>query len=166
MRKFVISVSVTLLAAVLSTLAFASPTGNTDPSYSFELTGPQTARDPSTGNTILITGGGSFDTGAGTVIASGSFAILNSSGAVVSHGTWKATAFGSFESFGGPNPGTQGGLLDITVTLFPLSGAPMTGVPMAITCLVGAPPPGAEEGITIGSFTNTKRGRTLFHLNA
>lgn len=165
MRNRAISLSVILLAAVLSPLAFASRAGTTDPTYSFELTGPQTARDSSTGNTILVTGGGSFDTGAGTVIGSGAFAILNSSGAAISHGTWKATAFVSFVAFGGPNPGTQGGRLDIIVTLFPSAGAPITGVPMTITCLVGAPPPGAEEGITIGSFTNSVRGRTLFHLN-
>lgn len=55
--------------------------------------------------------------------------------------------------------------IDIAVALFPNAGEPITGVPMTITCLVGAPPRGAEEGMTIGSFTNTIRGRTLLHMN-
>jgi hypothetical protein len=167
MKKLAMYLSVTLLATVLSTLALASPTGNADPTYSFTLDGPQAAGDPNTGNTILVTGSGSFDTAdSGTVIGSGSFTILNSSGAAVSRGTWKATSFVSFDSFGGFNPGTQGGVLNITVTLSPNVGAPGTGVSMTVTCRVKAPPnfTGAE-GITIGSFTHTIAGHTLFHLN-
>ena len=77
MKKLAMYFSLTLLATVLSTLALASPTGNTDPTYSFTLDGPQAAGDPNTGNTILVTGSGSFDTAdSGTVIGSGSFTIL------------------------------------------------------------------------------------------
>ncbi len=167
MKKLAMYLSVTLLATVLSTLALASPTANTDPTYSFTLNGPQAAADPNTGNTILVTGSGSFDTAdSGTVIGSGSFTIFNSGGAVISRGTWKATSFVSFDSFGGFNPGIQGGVLNITVTLSPNAGAPVTGVSMTVTCRVKAPPnfTGAE-GITLGSFTHTIAGHTLFHLN-
>ena len=167
MRKFGISVSVTLLAAVLSTLAIASPTGSTDPTYSFNFTGPSTAEDPSTLNTIQLTGSGSFDTAdSGTVIGSGSFTIFNSGGAVISRGTWKATGFVSFCSRGGPNPGLQGGVLVITVSLN--GGAPVN---MTVNCRVKGPSvpdnpcsPG-PEGVAVGNFTNITGGHTLFHLN-
>src|SRR6266852_9354165 len=101
MKKLAMYLSMTLLATVFSALALASATGNTDPTYSFTLNGPQAAGDPNTGNTILVTGSGSFDPSAGTVIGSGSFTIFNSGGAVVNRGTWKATSFVSFHSFGG-----------------------------------------------------------------
>ena len=146
-------------------IAIASPTG-TGPTYSFNFTGPSTAEDPSTLNTIQLTGSGSFDDVAATVIASGSFAILNTSGAVVSRGTWKATGLVSFCSRGGPNPGLQGGVLVITVSLN--GGAPVN---MTVNCRVKGPSvpdnpcsPG-PEGVAVGDFTNITGGHTLFHLN-
>ncbi len=166
MKKLATHLSVTVLAAMLSILALASPTAANDLTYSFTLNGPQAAGDPGTGNTILVTGSGSFDTSApGTVIGSGSFTILASGGAVVSRGTWKATSFVSFDSFGGPNPGLQGGALNITVTLSPNAGTPETGVSMVVTCRINAESDAGKEGIIIGSFTNTLPGHTLFHLN-
>src|SRR5260370_15485836 len=77
MKKLATHLSVTVLAAMLSILALASPTAANDLTYSFTLNGPQAAGDPGTGNTILVTGSGSFDTSApGTVIGSGSFPLL------------------------------------------------------------------------------------------
>src|SRR5229473_7183170 len=147
MKKLAMYLSMTLLATVLSTLALASPTGNTGSTYSFTLDGPQAAGDPNTGNTILVTGSGSFDPSAGTVIGSGSFTIFNSGGAVVNRGTWKATSFVSFDSFGGFSPGLQGGVLNITVTLSSNAGTPVS---MAVTCRIKAPPNTGAEGIIIG----------------
>jgi len=166
MKKLAIYLSVTALAAMLSILALTSSAAVNDLTYSFTLDGPQAAGDPGSGKTILVTGSGSFDADAGPVIGSGSFTILNNGGAVISRGTWRATTFVDFDSFGGFNPGSQGGVLNIFVTLSPNAGAPVTGVSMTITCRVKAPPnfTGAE-GITIGSFTETIAGHTLFHLN-
>jgi hypothetical protein len=74
--------------------------------------------------------------------------------------------FVHFRSFGGPNPGTQGGVLELVVTLLPDGGAAVTGVPMSVTCRVNAPAGFTEEeGITLGFFTEKVRGATLFHLN-
>ena len=166
MKKLAMYLSVTLLATVLSTLALASAAAANDLTYSFTLNGPQSAADPNTGNTILVTGSGSFDTAdSGTVIGSGSFTILNRSGAVVNRGTWKATSFVSFDSFGGFSSGLQGGVLKIIVTLSPNAGTPMPGVSMVVTCRIKAPPNTGAEGIIIGSFTETLAGHTLFHLN-
>jgi len=167
MKKLAISLAIIFLSTILSTLTLASTAAKTDhdPTYSFDLTGPQATEDGS-GNTILITGAGSFDTGAATVIGSGAFTILNGSGAVVSRGSWKATGFVSFCSRGGPNPGSQGGVLVITVSLN--GGAPVN---MTVNCHIFAPPNNANtcspgpEGVTVGSFTNIIRGRTLFNLN-
>src|SRR5258707_14130441 len=73
MKTLATHLSVTVLAAMLSILALASPAAANDLTYSFTLNGPQAAGDPGTGNTILVTGSGSFDTSApGTVIGSGS----------------------------------------------------------------------------------------------
>src|SRR6266851_4549084 len=165
MKKLGTYLSVTALAAMLSILALASVAAANDLTYSFTLSGPQAARDPNTGNTILVTGSGSFDPSAGTVIGSGSFTTFTSGGAVFSRGTWKATSFVSFHSFGGFSPGLQGGVLNITVTLSPDGGTPETGVSMVVTCRIKAPPNTAPEGIIIGSFTETLAGHTLFHLN-
>ncbi len=157
MRKLQFSV---ICASLI--LLLASATQATVSSYSFNLVGPQTTGDGA-GNTIQTTGSGSFDTQAETVVASGSF---NSTGGVVTKGTWTATGFVSFQPFGGPNPGLQGGVLQILVTMSFASGGQETNVPMSVTCRIHAPSGfTGEEGITIGSFTKVIRGATLFHLN-
>ncbi len=168
MKKFVALSLPMLVATSLLTLALAPAAVATDVTYSFNLVGPQTATDGT--EKIRLTGSGSFDPTAGTVVASGSFQITNnSSGAVVSAGTWNATAFNSFCSRGGPNAGLQGGVLVITVTLFPNGGEPITGVTMTVTCRIGTGCSAGAEGVTVtgsvGSFTDVVRGATLFHLN-
>jgi hypothetical protein len=151
----------------LGMLVMATPAAiAANTTVSFELDGPQITANPITGATIRTTGGGSFDPSAGTVVASGSFAEFNSNGSVAARGTWVATGFVSFRLFGGPNPGTQGGTLQITITLFVQRGASQTGVPMTVNCLVNAPSSfTGAEGDTIGDFTDSVRGHTLFHLN-
>ena len=135
-------------------------TANAD-TFSFNLDPPNTAEN-STGETIRVTGAGIFDTDDEDVLASGSFKVFDASGALAARGTWTATAFGNFDSFGGPSPGFQGGVLSITVTLLPHGGVPVTGVSMSVTCLINAPP-GLEEGTTVGDFTEKTGGNTLFN---
>jgi hypothetical protein len=100
-----------LLATTLSTLVLAPPAVASSATYSFNLLGPQTAEDPSTTDTIAVTGAGSFDPSAKTVVASGTFAIFNASGSELSAGKWKATQFDSFDAFDGTISGKQGGVL-------------------------------------------------------
>jgi hypothetical protein len=159
-----------LLATTLSTLVLAPPAVASSATYSFTLLGPQTAEDPSTNNTIAVTGAGSFDPSANIVVASGTFATFSASGSKLSAGKWKATQFVSFQPFGGPSSGEQGGVLVITVTLFPMGRTPIPNVSLTVNCLINAPPGfTGKEGVTVtgavGSFTNTVRGATLFHLN-
>lgn len=168
MKKFVPSWLAILVGTALLTLAPASAAVAQDVTYSFNLAGPQTTSNGT--QTIEVTGSGSFDKTAGTVVASGSFNITNNSnGAVVSRGTWNATAFDSFCPRGGPSPGFQGGVLAITVTLSPNGGEPITGVTLKVTCRVGFGCSAGHEGVTVtGSgldFTVVTRGATLFHLN-
>ena len=152
----------TLALLMLVLAAPAAVAANT--TVSFSLQGPQTTADPTTGAAVVTTGAGSFSSSASTVVASGAFTQFNADGSVAGKGTWVATGFVSFDGFGGPNPGVQGGQLLITVTLFFQGGGQQTGVPMSVTCLVNAPP-GFTEGVTLGDFTSPVHGRTLFHLN-
>ena len=170
-----------LLAALTSMLilplAFAT-TARAETAYTFNLVslvssiGPNVAMAPN-GDTITIHGSGVFDTTAKTVTASGSFVHKTASGALVARGSWFATAFDSFLSFGSGHfflgvtpPGLQGGVLMITVTLQPTGGTAVTGLPMSITCELGTLPPGfnGKEGVTVGTFTEIVSGATLMHL--
>jgi hypothetical protein len=135
--------------------------------YHFELQGLNTAADDS-GNVIAINGQGNFDTTQGTVKASGSYMVDDSTGAVTSRGTWAATDFVSFDSGGGVNNGFQTGLLDIDITLRPKGGALITGVAMSVFCEPGEVPGPADadsgDGTTVGGFTLDAHGFTLFQL--
>ena len=165
MKRVVVFLGAILLVATLLPSRLAPPIAASGTTFSFNLIGPNTAVNSSVGETIGVTGAGTFDPGAGTVEASGAFIVFNSAGAEVTLGNWKATAFNGFNAFGGPNPGTQGGVLEITATFFPNNGGALKGVPMSVTCLVNAPSGFTEdEGTTIADFTEKTGGTTLFHL--
>jgi hypothetical protein len=115
-----------------------------------------------------VTGAGIFDTATGELVAMGSFKVFASDGTLIARGTWAATDFDGFISFGGPSPGFQGGFLEITVSLFPVGGAPITDVPMTVLCHLGDVPEefeDEEEGTTVGPFTAITGGLTLFNLH-
>ncbi len=165
MKRVVVFLGAMVLATVLLSSRLAPPIAAGDPTFSFNLIGPNTAENP-LGRTIRVTGSGNFDTGAKSVVASGSFTTFFANGSRIHSGTWQATAFTSFAPFGGPNPGTQGGFLKITVTLFPDGAAPIKGLPMTVTCRVNAPTGfTGDEGTTVGDFTEKTGGHTLFHLD-
>ncbi len=159
MRRFAL-----LIVIIAFPLAFAAATATASgTSYSFNLVGPNSATNGT--ETIRTTGSGSFNPDAGTVSASGSFTHMLADGSVFARGTWVATAFDSFTGFGGPSNGLQGGALQITVTLFPNGGAPVTGVSMTITCVINSPV-GYEEGTTVDGFTEKTGGTTLMHIGS
>ena len=156
---------VTFFAAL--TLVFLAQAAATASTVTFNLSGTAMATSgPFNGDTISLLGGGTFNPATARVLASGSFAITNPSGALVAKGTWHATSFVSFTAFGGPGPAFQGGVLEIKVTQFFAGGTPVSNVLLTVFCEINAPPPFAGiEGVTIGDFTQIKRGGTLFHLN-
>ncbi len=149
-----------------SLTASRAPVGLGDPtSFSFNLLGPNTAV-ASSGDTIHTTGVGRFDVAAGTIVASGLFVETTADGSLLAEGTWVATLFTSFDSFGGPKPGFQGGVLKFHATLFPVGGSPLTGVLVTVTCLVNKPTGfTGTEGTTVGGFTTSTGGSTLFHVD-
>ena len=166
-----------MIVLLISPLAFATPV-RAETAYTFNLValvssiGPNVAMAPN-GDTITVHGSGVFDTTTATVTASGSFVHKTASGALVARGSWFATDFGSFASFGAGHfflgvkpPGLQGGILVITVTLRPAGGTAIPDLLMTITCELGTLPPGfaGEEGVTVGTFTEIISGATLFHL--
>ena len=167
MKKFVTLSSMMVVTAAFFMLAVTPSAVAKDVIYSFTLFGPQTATNGT--ETISVSGGGSFDFTAKTVVAGGSFKITNSNGAVVMAGSWKATAFDSFCSRGGPSSSVQGGVLVIRVTLSPDGEEPITDVTMTINCLVGSGCSAVAEGVTVagsvGDFATPVRGAILFHVN-
>lgn len=162
MRRFVLAL---VAAAVLLGLAVAPATAS-GTTYGFNLTGPNFA-EAGNGDIIRVTGSGTFNPWAETATGSGSFTHRTSTGALVAKGTWAATGFTSFDSYGGPSNGFQGGSVIIVVTLFPNGGSPVRGVSMTVTCHVGTIPGGApEEGTMVDGFTESIGGLTLMHINS
>ena len=133
--------------------------------HSFELLTPNSAR-ASNGASIVLSGAGSFNTGAKTIHGGGFFTRFDPKGNLVARGNWEPTGFISFRAFGGPNPGIQGGELTTGANLFPAGGGGPTQSTLVITCLVFAGPiHGLFEGIVLGSFTQSTGGQTLFNLH-
>ena len=158
-----------LAAALLVALALAAaPAPAQGAVYGFTLMANNTAANPDTGETIRVTGSGTFDTATGTVQGGGSYTVFGPDGRVTERGTWSANALVSFDSYGGVNPGFQAGLLMMTITAAPDGGAPVTGVPMTVLCVPEIPgkevPEEGEEGVTVGPFSERVSGFTLFHL--
>lgn len=167
MRWFRLGMASTVLAGAAS-LMLVSPAlatgGATDPAYSFSLAPANTAVAPaggmmaSAGDSISVKGSGTFDPGAGTVTAKGTFVHYSSTGAVICKGTWRATGFGGFTDFGSDGQGDEGGVLSIVVTHYCTTlGMTMTGIPMTVTSTVNAPA-GYTEGTTVGDFTTPTGG--------
>ena len=114
------------------------------------------------GSTITMKGSGSLTAGPGHAASGGGGYSLSSGGS----GTWKATDTDSFVSYGsaGPDfpPGFTGGEAKLDVTLS--NGAHGT---LTITCVLGSPPAGKMEGITVilgknGQFTKPDGGNNVF----
>jgi len=162
-RKKLLLRSLGLLVAALC----LSPATAQAAVYNFQLQGPNTAADAD-GNVIAMTGDGKFDTIRNTVKASGAFTMYDSTGAVVSKGTWAGTEFVSFDAYGGVNRGFQTGLLHIEIALIPKGGGVITGLAMTVHCdadeVPGSVEADNEDGITVGSYTQSTGGFTLFQL--
>ena len=169
MKRTIILLAAFLVLSNLSFLTVVPPATAQGSAFRFNLITPNTAEaasGPFAGDTITLTGGGIFDVEAGTIKARGRFTHSNSDGTVLARGIWVATSFDSFASFGGPNAGTQGGELELTVTVFPVGGDPVSGLDMTVTCLINAPSTFTEEeGTTLGNFTEKTGGNTQFHTN-
>ena len=150
------TVTAALLAVVLVPAAAQAAV------FSFSVQPPNTATD-SDGNVIRVTAGGIFDTVTRDILVMGSYTVVDADGAVVERGTWEATKFVKFSSFGGPSPGFQAGVLDMKVTLCSDAGDTCTDVRMRIVCNLPDFDTGKPAGTTVGRFKvlSCARGRVL-----
>src|ERR1044071_5310777 len=152
-------------AAALLGAAFLCLAGGAQAAtWTFNLPKGCTSQNPA-GDTIRVTGEGAFDPVAVAVVGSGNYSIRKAAGKATVHGSWSATAFGSFTSDGGPNTGSQGGTLDITVTLYPDGGAPQPGLPMTVICpFVNGTFEEGGDATLVGEFTTRTGGAPEFHI--
>jgi hypothetical protein len=168
MRRLVTLLCIAAAVVTASGAVSVLPAGAQGTAYSFNLITANTATaesGPFAGDTIRLDGAGTFDTGSRAIVATGKFTHTKADGTVFARGTWRADGFVSFEPFGGPNAGTQGGVLSFTATVTHNGAVVFTGLPMSVTCLVNAPSGFTEEeGTTFGPFTEKTGGMTLFHL--
>ena len=166
-----LSSALTIFALATATLGTAHATSGT--SYSFNLTGPNTAMAQNTvpgtpiavGDVLRLTGSGAFDLSTSSTTGGGSFTHYKPDGSVFARGLWVVTDFQSFASYGGKSLGVQGGLLLVTVSIISPE-ATFTGLTLQVSCHINAPGGAPEEGTTLpGLFSVPTGGNTLFHLN-
>src|SRR5262249_7857960 len=119
------------------------------------------------GATIQMTGDGELSVHAKSASGGGTFTQLDADGNVVASGTWAASGLSKFVSYGRIGEGLFGGQAILKVTVSPDSGGSFTG-DLWITCLVGNPPAGAEEGIRLNghdiNYNKADGGDTIFIL--
>jgi hypothetical protein len=134
--------------------------------YSFDLATVNTATSPNggtmcgttmAGDTMTVTGSGTFNPAAKIIRAKGTFVHYSATGTVRCQGTWKAT---SFTDFGANDQGEEGGMLSMVVTHYCTMGMTMTGIPMTVTSTVNAPS-GYAQGTTVGDFTQATGGTVV-----
>ncbi len=121
-----------LVALILGALLL--PAAAQASQWGFAINNPTTAVDPNTGQSIRTSGSGLFNDVTGAVTGGGTYFIAEAGGKVTERGTWTATFFVGFTPQGGPNPGVQGGVMNILVTLNPIHGDPRPGQLMTMTC--------------------------------
>jgi hypothetical protein len=170
-RFLTLSSVLTILALATATLGTAHAISAT--SFSFNLVGPNTAMAQNTipgtpiaaGDVLRLTGAGAFDLSKAAASGGGSFTHYKPDGSVFARGIWVVTGFQSFTSYTGPNPGAQGGVLLVTVSIISPE-ATFSGLTLQVSCHINAPAGAPEEGTTLpGLFSDATGGNTLFHTN-
>ncbi len=111
------------------------------------------------GDTIDVTGDGSFSPTTKQADGEGAFTHRGADGGVKGTGAWDAVALLSFHSFGpatpeqnaafGLPPGSEGGVAKLRIHVTPDGDGGGFDATLDIICLLGSPPPSAEEGITL-----------------
>ncbi|MDQ2910931.1 MAG: hypothetical protein M3R39_07955 [Actinomycetota bacterium] len=150
-----IVVGVLLLAAltILPSAAIASAPNNESATYEWDLESPNVAM-ASSGDTIAVTGSGTFGVHPKFITGGGSF-THTVQGVGTFTGTWTATDLLAFQPYGCgvvhfPSgdvtipPNFCGGRIDARVVLTAASGAQFGGV-IQITCVIGSVPTGVAD---------------------
>ncbi len=144
---------------------------NASATFNYMLEQPNISR-ASNGDTVGVTGEGTFGVHPKSVSGGGAFTHTLAGGGTVS-GTWTADRLISFVPygcgviFGQPlPPDLCGGRMVTKVTLTPNGGTPVKGQ-LTISCLIGYPPPSAKEGIRlvvpgVANFNKRVEGMNLY----
>jgi len=167
----------TLLFLVASALAITWPAAlsatapnNESNSYGFFLEVPNVAQDAA-GDTLAVTGDGTFSVHAKSASGGGSFKFTRADGTAFT-GSWTVNGLVDFQPYGcGVIFGTPippylcGGRLVLDVTAATPFG-PQPGQ-LTVYCEIGNPPPSTEEGITavvpsVGAFTRQTGGMNVY----
>ncbi len=159
-----------MLLAPISLAATPAPAGV---SWDYKLLGKlNSAQDPATALTIVITGSGSFDLSQPSISGSGSYTILDTGGSVVGSGAWTATTFDSFTPTApGGSPG-EGGHLELEALFNGTGTGALNGSQhVVVQCSMWGPkvgPPGypwPPDFVEVGPYTIHKTGGVMFNLN-
>ena len=164
------------LAASLVLLPTTAVADSATHTYLLEMDAPNIGQAPN-GDQIAITGDGEFSVHPGSVEAEGTFTHTDAGGTVIATGTWEATGFIEYESygcgevFGDPIPPELcGGAVKMNVTLHSPLGD-LSGI-LTVICVIGTHAPGAvlgprTEGVTLNlpgiiNFNQSIEGENVF----
>lgn len=170
--RLMIGVFVLAVLALVPASAMATDANGNHDHYLFlagvaPIEGPDEAVAPD-GSTVSLSGTGEFTAGPNkSASGGGTYTIKNASGATVASGSWTVDGMLGFVSYGdgtpqGLPPNLFGGQAKLHVSLAGAGDGVLT-----ITCLLGSPPGGADEGITLilghgWNFTKSVEGETVF----
>ncbi len=158
---------------LLAPISLAATPSQAGVSWDYKLLGKlNSAQDPATALTIVITGSGSFDVLQQNIRGSGSYTILDGAGSIVGNGTWRAMTFDSFiPTAPGGSPG-EGGHLQLEALFNGTGTGAVNGSQhIAIQCSMWGPkdaPPGypwPADFVEVGPYTIRKTGGVMFNLN-
>ena len=166
MRKLLVAAACVAGLAAWPNTALATDANGNHNTYVWIVgatTPSDTAMAPD-GSSITISGHGTLAAGPGGS-ASGGGTFATSGG---SSGTWSATDVQGFVSYGPAGPGFPAGFTGGEAKLKVSLSNGMDGV-LTIICLLGSPPAGKMEGITLilgagasGEYTMQEGGNTVF----
>jgi len=164
---------VVLMATLLAPISLAATPSQWGVSWDYRLLGKlNSAKDPETELTILITGSGSFDRSQSTIGGGGSYTIFDMEGSAVGSGTWTATTFDSFTPAAPGNSPGEGGRLELEASFSGTGSSALNGTQhVVIQCSMWGPtvgPPGypwPADFVEVGSYTIHETGASMFNLN-
>jgi hypothetical protein len=158
---------------LLAPTSLAASPSQAGVSWDYKLLGKlNSAQDPVTGLTNVITGSGSFDLSQSSINGGGSYTILDAGGSVVGSGTWTATRFVSFTPTApGGSPG-EGGHLELEAQFNGTGKGALNGsAHVVIQCSMWGPQvgpagyPWPPDFVEVGPYTIRKTGGVMFNLN-
>jgi hypothetical protein len=161
------------VSAVLTPISLAATPSQWGVSWDYRLLGKlNSAQDPATGLTVVITGSGSFDVLQRSIGGGGSYTILDAGGNAVGSGMWTATTFDSFNPMGPGNSPGEGGRLELEASFHGTGSGALHGAQhVVIQCSMWGPtvgPPGypwPADFVEVGPYAEHETGAVMFNLN-